>query len=196
MNDHHQDGVVGADRLGEGAGIHPGIVLQGTHEEIGDGGDGSEEPRQTQVPESVLEAVEPVVLQAVADIAVAVDGDGGDVEDGADHTQTHDEAADLTVHVAHSPFVMEDGQKNQGIWVHCYCQVCYGQADHKDVSCRKRKGKISSLLWIFKCLVGDQEEVCENQRIPMDLYSYKRQIKVFSPSNLICIWFYSVKTIK
>lgn len=48
-------------------------------------------------------------MEAVADVAVAVDGDGCDVEYRAYDAEAHDEAAGLTVQVPHGPVIVEDG---------------------------------------------------------------------------------------
>lgn len=54
--------------------------------------------------------VGPLVGHAVADVAVAIDGNGRDVEDGAHDTQAHHKGTGLAVHLP--PAVMEDGHED------------------------------------------------------------------------------------
>lgn len=75
----------------------------------------------------------------MADITVSVDGDAGDVEDGADDADTHEEAADLAVDVTQVPAIVEDGGEDQRVWVDGHHKVCHCQAHHKDVPYRKHK---------------------------------------------------------
>jgi hypothetical protein len=51
---------------------------------------GSEQPDDAQVAAGVPGAEQAVVVQAVANVAVAVDGNDHDVEDGANDTEAHD----------------------------------------------------------------------------------------------------------
>lgn len=134
VNDHHWDGVVGADRLGEGAGVDAGVILQGADEEVGHGGDGGEEPGEAQVAAGVPQAVEPVVVEAVADVAVTVNSNGGDVKNGANDAEAHDEAAGLAVQVPHGPVIVEDGRQDQRVGVERHHQVRHRQTHHKDVA--------------------------------------------------------------
>ncbi len=64
-------------------------------------------------------------LRLVADVTVAVDGDACDVENRADHTEPHEEAADLTVNITSDPAVMEDGGQDEWIGVDGHDQICY-----------------------------------------------------------------------
>lgn len=73
-------------------------------------------------------------METVADVAVAIDGDSRDVENGADNTEAHDEAADLAVQVTHSPVIVKDGCQDQWIGVQRHHQVCHRQTHHKDVA--------------------------------------------------------------
>ncbi len=71
----------------------------------------------------------------MADVAVAVDGDSRDVEDRADHTQSHNKPAQLAVQGAHCPVVMEDSDQSQGVGVQRHHQVSHRKTHHKDVTC-------------------------------------------------------------
>ena len=133
VNNHHWDGVVRANRLGKGAWVDAGIVLQRAHKEVGHCGDGGEQPGEAQVAAGVPQAVQAVVVEAVADVAIAVDGDGRDVEDGADDAEAHNEATGLAVQVPHSPVIVEDGRQDQRVRVQCHYQICHRQAHHEDV---------------------------------------------------------------
>lgn len=142
VEDHHGDGVGRADRLREGAGVDAGVVLQGPDAQVGRDGRERQDPDEEHAAERVLVAVQPVVPQAVADVAIAVDGDARDVEDGADDTQAHEEATDLAVQVAQVPAVVQDGCQHQGVRVHGHHQVSHREAHHKDVPCERRMWKM------------------------------------------------------
>lgn len=86
VNHHHRDGVRRAHRLGKGARVNPGVVLQGADKEVWHNCHHGEYPGQAEIAAGVLQVEELVVPQAVADVAVAVDGDGRDVENGPDDT--------------------------------------------------------------------------------------------------------------
>lgn len=86
VNHHHRDGVWRAHRLGKGTWVNPGVVLQGANKEVWHNCHHSEYPGQAEIAAGVLQVEELVVPQAVADVAVAVDGDGRDVENGPDDT--------------------------------------------------------------------------------------------------------------
>ena len=137
VHHHHRDGVERADRLGERAGVDARVVLQGLHEPVGHDGQDGEHPHQHYVAHGVLVGEDLVVLEAVADVAVAVDGDAGDVEDGADHTEANQEAADLAVDAPGDPAVVEDGRQHKRVGVHSHQKVCYCQTHHKGISCRE-----------------------------------------------------------
>lgn len=138
---HHDDSdsIQRANRLREGAGVHPGVVLQRLHEPVGHDGEDGERPDEHDVAHGVAVGEELVVFQVVANVAVSVDGDPRDVEDGADDTEAHEEAADLAVDVARYPAAVEDGGQDQRIRVDGDHQVSEGQAHHKSVSYQDRK---------------------------------------------------------
>lgn len=69
--------------MGEGARVDPGIILQRANKEIGHCGNGGEKPGKAQVTAGVPQAVQAVVVETVADVAVAINGNGCDVEDRA-----------------------------------------------------------------------------------------------------------------
>lgn len=57
VNNHHWYSIVRADRLGEGAGIDSGVILEGANKEVGHCGDGCEHPGEAQVAAGVPQAV-------------------------------------------------------------------------------------------------------------------------------------------
>lgn len=134
MDHHHRDGVRRAHRLGKGAGVNPGVILQGPNEEVWHDGHHGEQPGQADVAAGVLQVEELIIPKAVADVAVAVDCDGGDVENGPDDTEAHQEPAYLAVDVSHGPPIVENGTQDQRVRIHCHYKVCNRQADHKDVA--------------------------------------------------------------
>lgn len=97
VDNHHWDGVVWADGLSKRARVNARIILQRANKEVGYCGEGGEQPGEAQVAAGVPQAVQTVVVEAVADVAVTVDGDGCYVKDGANDTETHDEATGLAV---------------------------------------------------------------------------------------------------
>lgn len=108
VHHHHHDGVKWADRLGKCAWIDTGIILQGLNEPIGCDGQDGEGPDKHHIAYSVLFGENLVIVKAVADVTVAVDGDTGDVKDGSDDTEPHQEATDLAVDVSCNPAIVED----------------------------------------------------------------------------------------
>ena len=112
MVDRHCHRVLGPGRLDEGAGVDAWVILQEPHEEAGHQGQQGEEPDKADVEGGVPVAVDAVVGHAVADVAVAVNGDGGDVEDGANDAQAHHKGAGLAARLPQGPAVMEDGQED------------------------------------------------------------------------------------
>lgn len=75
----------------------------------------------------------------MAYVAVAVDGDPGDIEDGTDDAEAHEEATDLAVDVACNPATMEDRSQDQWVWVDGNHQVSKGQAHHEGISCQEKE---------------------------------------------------------
>ncbi|KAF3838149.1 hypothetical protein F7725_009917, partial [Dissostichus mawsoni] len=116
------------------AGVDTGVILQRANKEVWHGGECGEQPGEAQVAAGVPQAVQAVVVQAVADVAVPVDGDGCDVEDGADDAEAHDEAAGLAVQVAHGPVIVEDGCQDQRQFdsslASCGSVLSYGWTGH------------------------------------------------------------------
>ena len=133
---NHCDSVRWAGRLFKGAGVNSRVILKRTHEQVGHDGHHSQRPDQHHIADRVLVAVQLVVLEAVTDVTVSIDGDAGDVEDGADDADAHEEAADLAVGVTQVPAIVEDGGEDQRVRVDGHHEVCHCQAHHKDVPCR------------------------------------------------------------
>lgn len=109
VHHYNHNGIKRADRLGKCAWIDTCIVLQRLHKPVGHDGQDSEEPQKHHVAHSVLFGEDLVIVKAVADVTVAVDGNACDVKDGADDTETHQEATDLAVDVSCDPAIVEDG---------------------------------------------------------------------------------------
>lgn len=108
VNHHHHDGVERADWLGKRARIDTCVILQRLHEPVGCDGQDREDPQKDQVAHSFLFGEDLVIVKAVADVTVAVDCDACDVKDGADNTESHQEATDLAVDVSCDPAIVED----------------------------------------------------------------------------------------
>lgn len=109
MNHYHRDGVWCAHCLGKGAGVNPGVILQGANKEVRHDCHHCEYPSQAEIAASVLQVEELIVPKAVADVAVAVDCDCRDVENGPNDTQAHQEPTYLAVDISHGPSIVEDG---------------------------------------------------------------------------------------
>lgn len=112
MDDNHCHRVPGTDRWDEGARVDAWVILQEPHEEAGYQGQQGEETDKADVEGGVPVAADEVVGHAVADVAVAVNGNGSDVEDGADDAQTHHKGAGLAARLPQGPAVVEDGQED------------------------------------------------------------------------------------
>lgn len=141
VHHHHRDGVERAHRLSEGARVDARVVLQRLHKPVWDDRQDSQHPDQYDIAYCVLVGEELVILKAVADVTVAVDGDACDVENRADHTEPHEEAADLTVNITSDPAVMEDGGQDEWIGVDGHDQICYCQTHHKGITCKDKRVK-------------------------------------------------------
>lgn len=125
MENHQRYCVHRADRLGEGAGVDPGIILERSGLQVGHNGDKGQHPYQEHMAEGVPVTVQFVILETVANVAVAVNGDSGDIEYRADDTQTHQKCTNLTVHVTQIPSIVNYGCQHQGIWVNRHHEVCH-----------------------------------------------------------------------
>lgn len=136
VHHHHRDGVQWAHRLGEGAGVHTRVVLQRLHEPVWHYGEDGERPDEHDVAHGVAVGEQFVIFEAVADVAVTVDGNARYVEDGANDAEAHEEPTDLTVDVAGDPAIVENGRKDQRVGIDGDYQVSESQAHHKGVSCR------------------------------------------------------------
>lgn len=86
-----------------------------------------------------------LIVHRVANVAVAIDGDGCDAEDAPDDTEAQDEAAQLALHCIECPAAMEDSQQGQGVGVKRHNQVSHRKAHHKCITWQKMRGK-----WIVK----------------------------------------------
>lgn len=72
----------------------------------------SEEPDEADIEGRVPGPADLVVDHAVADVAVAVKGNGSDAEDGANGTQAHHEGTGLAVCLPQGPAILEDGRED------------------------------------------------------------------------------------
>lgn len=150
VHHHHGDGVQRANRLRKGAGVHPRVVLQRLHKPVGHDGQDCERPDEHNIAHSVAAGKKFVVLEVVADVAVSVDCNASYVKDGADDTEPHEEAADLAVDVTCNPSIVKDGRQDQWIRIDGDYQVSKGQANHKGISYKNRRGKDTRLKEFYK----------------------------------------------
>ena len=133
MEHHHGNRVGWADGLRESAGIDPRVVLQGPHTQVGHNRHKRQHPYQEHVAEGICAAVQSVVSEAVADVAIAVDGNSCDIENGPDDTQAHQEATELAMQGAQAPPIVNYRRQSQGVRIHSPQQVCNCQAHHKHI---------------------------------------------------------------
>jgi len=89
MENHQGNRVRRADGLGEGTGVDPGVVLESSGLQVGHDGYECQCPYQEHVAQGILVTVYPIILETVANVAVAVHSDPGDVEYRANDTQAH-----------------------------------------------------------------------------------------------------------
>lgn len=128
------DCVRRASRLLKRTWINPRIILQWAHEQIGHDGEHCQRPDQEHITHWVFVAVQLIILEAVAYVTVTVYCDAGDVENGADYADAHQEAADLAMHVSKVPAPVKYGSEDERIRIDGHHQVRHGQTDHKDVT--------------------------------------------------------------
>ena len=133
MEHHHGDRVGWADRLCEGTRIDPRVVPQGPHTQVGHDRHERQQPYQEHVAEGICAAIQLVVSEAVADAAIAVDGNSRDIENGPDDAQAHQEATKLAMQGAQAPPIVNYRRQRQGVRIHGHQQVCNCQAHHKHI---------------------------------------------------------------
>lgn len=80
MENHNRYGVCRTDSLYKCAGVDPWVILQTSHMQVGHDGDKCQHPYQEHAAQGVLVAIQLIILETVADVAVAVNGNSGDVE--------------------------------------------------------------------------------------------------------------------
>lgn len=141
VHGHHGDGVTGARRLTEGAGINPGVIRQGAQRQVREDGEGGEDPHQRQQRQGPRAPVHSLVRVGLTDEAVAVDGDGGDVEDGADDARSHQETAHLAFHLIRQPARVQHGVQNQRVRIADHEEVGESQAHYERITCRTQREK-------------------------------------------------------
>lgn len=79
-----KDGVV---QIVEDAGVGARIILYGANVHIGQDSQEGHNPGDHQVNAGIAHTEDPLVLEAVADVAVTIDGNCHDIEDRANNTQ-------------------------------------------------------------------------------------------------------------
>lgn len=117
MEKHNCYRIGRTHRLGEGTGVDPGIVLKRSNKKIWHNGNKCQDPDKDDVEQCILITVELVVLEAVADVAVPVDSNPSNVEDGPNNAQAHQKPADLTVDIAQVPAIVKERRQDQRVWI-------------------------------------------------------------------------------
>lgn len=134
VHHHHHDGVEWTDWLYKCAWIDTCIILQRLHEPVGRDGQDGQDPQKHHIAPSFLFGEDLVIGKAVTDVTVAVNGDACDVKDGANNTEPHQEATDLTMDVSCDPAIVEDSSQDHWVRVDGNYKICYSQAHHKGIS--------------------------------------------------------------
>lgn len=89
-----KDGVV---QIVEDAGVGARIILYGANVHVGQNSQAGHDPGDHQVNAGVAHTEDPLILEAVTDVAVTVDGNCHDIEDRANHTQPCDKCDHLAL---------------------------------------------------------------------------------------------------
>lgn len=90
-----------------------------------------------------------LIVQCVADVAVAIDGNGCDVEDRSDDTKAQNKATQLALHCIQRPTAVEDSQQGQGVRVQRHHQVSHRKAHHKEITWQKIGRKTNIKVGMF-----------------------------------------------
>lgn len=130
-NGHSEGGVV---QIVEDTGVGARIILNTGNVHVRHDSQDSHDPGNDQVDAGIAQAEDPLVLEAVADVAVAVDGDGRDVEDGADYTQSRDEPDELALELTQIPVSNRHGIQHHRVRVDGHQHVCHREAGHEEVA--------------------------------------------------------------
>lgn len=87
----------------EDASVGARVILNGANVHVRQDSQDSHDPGNDQIDASVAQAEDPLVLEAVADVAVTVDGNGSNVEDGTNYTQSCDQPDHLALKLTQIP---------------------------------------------------------------------------------------------
>lgn len=128
---HSKDGVV---QIVEDAGIGARIILDGANVHVGQDIQDGHDPGGNQVNACIAQAEYPLVLEAVTDVAVMIDGNCHDIEDRADHAQPCDKSDHLAPELAQIPASDGHGMQHQRVGVDGHQHISHGEANHKDVA--------------------------------------------------------------
>lgn len=128
---HDKDGVV---QVVEDAGIGARIILNGANVCVGQDGQDGHDPGDGQVDEGIAHTEDPLVLEAVTDVAVTVDGNCHDIEDRADHSQPCDESKHLALEMAQIPAPNGHGMQHQRVGVDGDQHISRREASHEHVA--------------------------------------------------------------
>lgn len=91
---HCKDRVV---QIVEDAAVRARIILDGANVHVRQDSQDSHDPGDDQINASIAHTEDPLILEAVTNVAVTVDGNCHDIEDRADHTQPCDESDHLAL---------------------------------------------------------------------------------------------------
>lgn len=94
-DDGHSKGRV--VQIVEDAGVGARIVLDGANVHVGQDSQDSHDPGDNQVNAGIAHTEDALILEAVTDVAVTVDGNCHNIEDRTDHTQPCDESNHLAL---------------------------------------------------------------------------------------------------
>lgn len=128
---HSKDRVV---QIVEDAGVGARIILNGANIHVGQDSQDGHDPGDDQEDAGIAHTEDPLVLEAMTDVAVTVDGNGHDVEDRTDYAQPCDESNHLALQLAQIPAPNGHGMQHQRVGVDGYQQVSHREANDEDVA--------------------------------------------------------------
>lgn len=119
---HGKDGVV---QIVEDAGVGARIILDGANVYVGQDSQDGHDPGDDQVNAGISHTEDPLILEAVTDVAVTIDGNCHDIEDRADHTQPCDKSDHLALELAQIPAPIGHGMQHQRVGVNGHQHISH-----------------------------------------------------------------------
>lgn len=119
---HGKDGIV---QIVEDAGIGSRIILDGANVHVGQDSQDSHDPGDHQVNAGIAHTEDPLILEAVTDVAVTIDCNCQDIEDRSDHTQPCNKSDHLALELAQIPDPNGHGLQHQRVGVNGHQHISH-----------------------------------------------------------------------